>query len=416
MKAYDERWNEEFDALGTFPIQNYLRYDTDNVTEEKERFLRGDVRNPTFSYPLAEKVDVKKIEDELIGLREKIENEESNKWVKVAYLDRIEEKLTELEQLKAVKENNDKLFDLSMSRLYGEIDSEVFAGVLSAFNKRLETGIKNDNRNISLASEKLSEFLHLMIDEVGVGAEKYELTYVDKEAGEYLKASGIGGVFREELRLYNVIDWEVVVDETKKFKSITVNQNEKRVYIPHSRKLTLKESKALAHHELIHIKRRLNGDSSPLKILGRGLAGYLRAEEGLAKRAELMFSNSALNATLENYLLSGLILGADGKKRDFRDIYEISLLLFEAIHIMEEKNLKRQPENFAWLRAARFFRGTSGQTAGVCQRRYKAYLEGYLKLNEMINADQVSEEVAMLGKYDPANDRHVAILEGLNMI
>lgn len=417
MKAFDERWDQEFATLGAFPIQNYLQYDPRNVSEERAKFMAGETENPLFIYPLVKTVDIQKIEDDLVGLRERIDNEEDNQWVRLAYLDRIDEKLIELEQLKAVRANNDDQFDLSMSRLYGEIDKGLFSDVLRAFEERLNDDLASSSR-ASDAVEKLNDIISSISKELETSNRREEgvFTYVYKQDAEYLNATEIREVFNGELERHGISGWKVVVDNAKRYKSITVNQNERSIFIPTARKLTLQESRALAEHELVHIRRRLNGDVSGLKILGRGLAYYLRAEEGIAKRIELEFSRSALNATLENYLLSGLIMGVDGKKRSFREIYDVSALLFEAVHLREVKNNNRSVRGFAWPRAMRFFRGTSGQTPGVCQRRYKTYLEGFVAVDSMFSSGSLEESVAMVGKYDPSNERHVAILKGLNII
>lgn len=128
------------------------------------------------------------------------------------------------------------------------------------------------------------------------------------------------------------------------------------------------------------------------------------------------------------------LYGLDGKKRDFREVYEILnkhfylKALIKKLEKSESKvsdEKKKKPENYektlavavnnAWNRTVRTFRGSNQSKAGVCYTKDIIYRQGNIAVWQLIGKKPEELFRLSVGKYDPANPRHIWILDQLGI-
>lgn len=211
----------------------------------------------------------------------------------------------------------------------------------------------------------------------------------------------------------------VIIHDSK--KSISVNQEKKTINIPKNREMTVAELRKLILHEVgTHTERRTNGERTRFRLLGLGLDRVERAEEGIATaRQQVLDDGISEVAGRMGYFSIGLAKGVlDNKPKNFREIYEIfrQYNLIKSIasgDTREAAELKAQDSG--WHNAVRIFRGTDCATKGACFTKDIVYRDGNIATWEVISRNTPEMARFNIGKYDPANDRHLWILEQLNI-
>ena len=79
-ETLDDKWYEKFEKLGAFQDYEYLSGNKEIRNIEKQKFLTGEVENPTLDYPELEKFDFAEKEKGLLELKNTIiENEPNGK-------------------------------------------------------------------------------------------------------------------------------------------------------------------------------------------------------------------------------------------------------------------------------------------------------------------------------------------------
>lgn len=418
VHAYiDSQWFEEYRKLSTMPGLSSLR--AHNRTQEKQRFFRGEIENPTFVYQSLADYPYEAKKNNLKKLHELIGEKEGNSAVKEIYLKKIQHKINDCNIIECVQKKNDSCYDELMEERYGNVSPELAVSVILAYCSALEKIIETSDKKARDAASELCKYLEDARARIeSEPTHEFHLVEVSTDTQEkVLSARDIKKLFELKRKEYNLPDWTVEIDLWGRSNSISVRHKNKKVVIPRGRRLTRSQALALAEHELgVHIRRREHGEATNLALLGVGLDGFLIGEEGLAKYYEKKVYAGAINSSLKSYLLTALTLGVDGKKRSFREIYTICELIFKSmkgVYFLTEVNSSK---HYAWGKTARLFRGATGQTPGVCSRRQLVYLEGYLRIKDIIDKGTFSEEQLMRGKYDPANNEHVLLLKKLSVL
>jgi hypothetical protein len=248
-----------------------------------------------------------------------------------------------------------------------------------------------------------------------------------------LSAEQIRVLFCDAFAKQGISDWRALVDAPGERTTFNVNHTLRTVFIPSDadismRKYPLTQERVealIAHEVATHVVRRVRGEESPLALLGVGLAGYLRGEEGIATYVEQRVDGTRHFAGEFGYLSVGWACGLDGTPRTFRGLYEVlhAYMTISALEhaleyeeMVEVEELIERTRRRAWARCVRIFRGTSGTTPGACFTKDIVYLEGNVAIWQLMQRDPTWEHYFRLGKYDPTSAEHVSILCELGMI
>ncbi|MBI4121781.1 MAG: DUF1704 domain-containing protein, partial [Parcubacteria group bacterium] len=226
-------------------------------------------------------------------------------------------------------------------------------------------------------------------------------------------AAAIQQAFKQALAAHKISGWKIRLDEQNLNAFVHINQEKKELVLPTRRTLTQRHLEALVRHEVgVHIRRSVNAQKTKLQLLTIGLDHYLRGEEGLAKYEEMR----TLPSSFEIYLGTGLIKGVDGRKRDFRETYEFFKQYYLASQFHHDEVSAQQAADESWTRTEKFFRGTTGQSAGICFTKDLMYLEGYLSIVQTIKDHPEEEKRFFAGKYDPSNAFHRQVLDEIGVV
>lgn len=230
-----------------------------NIKDEKEKFLKGEIKNPRFSYlPLDYHPD--EIDTKLLSLRIPPNIYESVYRRKIMRL-LAKNRIVQLRGLPDVRHLSEGL--------YSAPDEELVA--------KAENIIK---RYADAKEEKIIDCTKVM--------EKLE------EAFE------------------NLEHWEI--KNHKKHTTFTDNANS-IVYVNKNRKFSKKDPERLVNHEImVHVYRYENGRNQPTGVYSGGFPNYLPTEEGLAVLAEEVTGTlSAEN--LKNY--AGRVIAVDSVAKEY---------------------------------------------------------------------------------------------------
>ncbi|MDD3066607.1 MAG: DUF1704 domain-containing protein [Candidatus Gracilibacteria bacterium] len=448
-ECLDVRWFSEFKEIGGFQSHSLLEVSSKARESQKAAFLAGEILNPSFSYEKLDAGELAVSEKALLDLKQRIKTEEENPTVKHLYLWKINEKIAEARMLQATLGGDMRNFARYNRFIYGNPDKAVFTHTLTSLTKKLGEAKQSPD----VDSQQAAEELEAVLPKVDLAENENEITpppenvflalresvrvnfegllgLTDAEKKKY-SSKDLKQIFEEALREIGIEEgWEVMVDLDKAV--ISVNSAENQIGIPPEKNYLLRRVKNLLVHEIgIHVKRNLEGGKSKLKLLSLGLDRYTRGEEGIATLAGKLAENPKAfeeYEMLDRQFAIGLEVGIDGKKRDFRGVFEImqKYYFFEEMQSCAklkdpEKQAARKAKAFAkscdkaWLRCYRSFRGSDCKTPGVCFAKDIAYAEGNIATWYLLGKNQELLGKLTLGKFDQTNPRHLKALFALQI-
>ena len=430
----DVQWFPRFKEASEFENLTALAGEKAYRAEQRERFLSGEIENPVLDYPNIDEEDLTRREQEFLALKKDILAGEENEIVKQVYRWRINEKIAGLRMLLAVDKGDTRRFKRYTEFIYGRPSPEIFAYTVQSLHLELEKCLDSENPELQKVAEELIRLLPQDLEGVKVFALPSEETVqlvqesTLKEIGSLvnipeisgtLKAEDIKQVFEQSLQTLKVEGWQIVID-TGSATGIRVSQAKKEIKIPESRKLLFNRMRTLIAHEIgTHVARRIRGERSKLMLLGLGLDRYESGEEGIATMREQAIRGKLKDFSgLEGHLAISLACGLDGKPRDFRGVYEVlqKYFLFKQIIKGEDSvTAEKQAQIKAWNRCIRTFRGTGCSTAGTCFTKDIVYRKGNIGVWNVVKERPEEMQRFSVGKYDPANPRHIWVLEQLGI-
>lgn len=348
-------------------------------------------------------------------LKQEVLEEESNDTVKKIYRVKINELLATVRMLKAVKDGEDRRFSRYSEFIHGKPTPENSNYVFDAIKYELsKLEPKTESQEIAIR-----QIIDLIFDnEYTVPSDSVgrEVLPEIQNGGELISgADEAATAIEEALNAVDAHEWEVVIDSEKGISNFSVSQEHQVVRVPATDKilkrgLTHTKLKALVEHEInTHVVRRVNGERSKLQLLGLGLDRYVTGEEGVATYREQAITGAKEFAGIPYYFACSLAKGFDGNPRDFRDVFEIMKLYYEAKGI-------RDPESSAWNACVRVFRGTSCSTPGAIYTKDLAYLTGNKAVWNLVSKNSDVIMTFDVGKFDPTRPDHVALLSQLGII
>lgn len=374
-----------------------------------------------MDYPSLDKFDFEEKEAGLLKLKMDILKEEEDEVVRNIYLWKINEKLAQLRMLRATKNGDDRKFARYSRFIYGNPEQDIFNKSLADIKGAIEQGFKSDDIRILFAAKRLEENINLETageyfnerNFLPVKKRVIDNPYEKKE--REFSAYEIAEAFKEALKELKIEGWNVVVD--KNFANISASQEKKILKVPENRKLKEINLKGLIAHEIgTHILRRENGEKSKLMLLGLGLDRHINGEEGISTYNQQKIEGADDFAGFNGHLAISLACGLDGKKRDFRDVFNI---IRDYVFISSKNKDKQKTwgnaKNTSWNICVRTFRGTSCDSPGACLTRDIVYREGNVGVWNLVNENSNEIRRFSVGRYDPTNSRHIWILEQLGI-
>ncbi len=441
QEIFDEKWYPRLQEFGSFESFVYYRGDETYRAQQKQQFLSGEIENPSFDYPLIKEEDLNKKEGELTNLKKDVLQNEPNEVVKQTYRWKLNEKIAELRMLRATKNNDMRKFQKYSEYIYGKPQFEIFAYTINNINKEIEKSLNSTDENIKKTALELKSMLpqNLSVEKVSelpnqeiVNKVQEKTTQIAESLTGFSKPKEgdqiflelpftneeISDAFQNALGTLKADDWKII--QGGESQSFSVNQEKKEVTVPKERQLSVDRLQALIVHEIgTHVARRLQGERSQLQILGLGLDRYDTGEEGAATVREQALEGKVNDFRgLDGHLAISLASGIDGKKRDFKQVYEILEKYYLLDELKSGKNLEKATtgaQNKAYDRCFRTFRGTDCKTPGACFTKDIVYREGNIGTWNAIKENEDILVKLSIGKWDPANKRHLWILEQLGI-
>lgn len=419
IEALDSRWYKRFSHCF---FEDYEKLEGREVEREfqKREFLNSESGNPTLDYPELETFDIDRRLEELLSLKEDVIELEKNEVVKKIYRTKINESVATLRMLQATKDKDDKKFSRYADFIYGKPDEDNSSYILDSVERDISKHYDSENILLKEAAERLRLFLENVNTEVKEGGVTRDVLPSGQEIeGELKDAKEAVTVLKEALSELGIDDWTVVVDSEKGISNFSVSQEDKIIHVPSDeqlqrRAISKKKMAGLVAHEVgTHILRRHNGERSKLKLLGLGLDRYIKGEEGVSTYAEQQVTGATEFAGVARYFSIVVAKGVDGQSRDFRKTFEI--MKDYRLLTQDSKNSADKAAESAYNDCVKTFRGTTGQTPGAIYPKDMAYF-GNRDIWALVSKNSDAVLNFSIGKYDPVNPEHVAMLTQLGIL
>lgn len=396
-EVQDRDWFNAYLDGCAFDDINFIKFNQADLAKQKDLFLAGKLNEINLTYDINETLlETKK--EKVLQLLEAVNlDKEKPLIVKEAYQLKLKEQLSKLALVDAIARRDFSQVQKKSVELYGLPDKQTAGEALLIVKTIVE------NKQLNLSQEWNQLFAYFITEE-----KEPAFYYQETKETEYLTTEEIVKMFELAL-LKRGVPWRVEVSQTALV--VNVNYQDETIYIPAGREMSKMAAEALIEHEIgIHLVRYYNGLQSSLLLLSVGLNGYLKGEEGLASYRQFSIDKGNLPGVI-NYL--GVVL-ASGLYRNqswnFRQIFDFIKEYLSFLGYSEEYT-KRE----AWLRALRTFRGSAGKLPTGVFTRDLIYFEGYLEIKDLYTKQSSEIERLLVGKYDPNNEKHKSILDGLGL-
>ncbi|MBD3362672.1 DUF1704 domain-containing protein [Candidatus Dojkabacteria bacterium] len=431
----DQDWFTLYEEYRPNEPYDYFFGEKEKREQQKQKFLAGEVRNPTFDYPRLSIPQLIQTEENLLALKKALIDAEENEIVKEAYRWKLNSEIMSVRLIMASATGDMEMFKKYTEAVYGEPSMDIFAH----FVNRIRTELNQDEET---ANEELAEAIHnlksvlpeelpkakiitLPSEEVVKKAQKQTLDEMQKlieltRDKKYYSPVDIQKEFRRAIETLNADKWDVVIDDETNRTALAVSSKDEKVYVPANRATVHDELQELILHEIgTHVKRRVEGERSKLMLLGSGLDRHEKGGEGVATMREQALRGKVKSfAGEELHFAISLAYGLDGNPRDFRDVFEVMTKLYEYKFIkngINKKLAKIAAEDNAWKTCTRVFRGTDCKTPGTAFTKDIIYAKGNIDIWNVIQTNPDEMMRFSIGKYDPANPRHVWLLDQLGI-
>lgn len=437
--AVDERWFDRYQALSVQIGETYelLLPDNETLQAKRREFELSDHTVPVALYPdRANTGVINKAREQLDRLKTEISHDEENLHVRESYIDAIAALDWNAMMILAGTNQDDMVFRQANSFLYDPPSRDVFKAVCHWIRHdakaTYETGDENlakpaedvlrvipdlhDNHHMIIPSEKLFHEVRRMHRRKGgyydtlFGDDGLPTdAYIDERAGDDIcrrMLENIGSDFTMAPSDNNI--WAVF-------------PSRKQVVRPAGYRMDRDEFVGVVCHEIgSHVLEHESGQKQHLKLLGVGLAGYEKGNEGRAfLREQIVYENErtflrqfAWEYIAALHLSVCLASGVYQKPYDFAALYHVLYILYR---FWRERRLPRSTNNDAfahdeaWQLAVRIMKGTNG--TGGAYMKDSVYLEGNIHCWQAAATDAEIILRGDLGKIDITNPRHMEIIE-----
>ncbi len=392
-----------------FPALSTLNaYTTDSAIKKEQRvkFESNEVRNPGLTTNIT--MDFKELNllnKERVSIANKIQKD-----YKDLYIYALEKQQLTADMILASSTRNWEQFINVNRTFYGDYDTDIWNYSLYRLEKLLkerkgiskyEKSIKylGENINIKYDKKKALDIESIINKPLSIETITEIKSITKREinipAGEKFNSEEMRKIFSNALIEYNIDEkWQVEIHPD--YEGFTIDPSTKRVYIPNNKEYSSARVQRLIPHEIgVHVQRKQNNDrNATLRILKRNCFSNT-SEEGLATLVETVLNLNKPDQYI-SFMSIGLVLGLDGTKRDFRDLYELLI----NIYYLKDDDYKTDD---AWTSCIKTFLGTDYNTKGVCYFRRKGYLQDYIYTKKYLLQNPDSVKDIFKFKYDYLN-------------
>lgn len=407
LQQMDIQWFEQVQHIFVEPYK-YLKIPSHILEEEKKSFLDGEIRNPHFEgkYDIpAEELEYKLSQCE--SLLEEVQNfapsSQPEEAMQSLYLSFLKGQRFALLMLLNVGKD-DNAFVSHARDVYGELDREVCAFSVRNVDLSPIEHYPEVYQRLQDFLRKAQDYLKEEQGSIPFLSEVTE-TFTESEEEEEVSAPQIKEYFQKYLQQNNLAGWSVKIDASGRHKSLNADQEDKIVWVPQNRVMSHSKMRALAAHEIgVHVRRRENGEAQPIKLLGLGLPGYLKCEEGLTTAWEQKLLGAyPYYRSWPRYVAMAYAQGIlTEEPQDFRSTFE---LLCDLVFLENPALSIEECREKAWKHCWRIFRGTTGQTPGAIFPKDEVYREGNIRVWQAIHEGYIHLENTSLyqAKFDVLN-------------
>lgn len=373
-------------------------------------------------------------------LRDEIAAQEPNKYIREAYVCHIRDYITNLKMIRyAISAEHENFIDGNIE-LYGMPDARIFEAVcawirndvmatsagrpdLEDFSVKLLPLLPaaGGDPSILLPNNKVFRqvrdmhftpggYFHQLFAPDGIPEEPY----VEQRYGDGITKQAIANV-GSDYAVGPAADglWAVLSRSRKVIRPLGYRVD--RSYF----------TGVIAHEVGSHLLEESNGSRQPLRLLGLGLNGFEKGNEGRAYlREQIVYPDESVfvrqaswEYILALHLSVSLASGLSGTRYTFVELYRLLYALHrfwrERRYPLDTIN-EAQAREEAWLLAVRIMKGTDG--SGGCYMKDTVYLEGSIACWKLAEKNPESILLGDIGKFNITDSRHVAILRGLAIL
>ena len=175
----DSRWYARFEAV-VFEDYEQFNDNKENRDEQKNRFLAGEIVNPTFDYPELESFNIDEREEILIDLKNDVLELEQNETVKKIYRTKINETLATLRMLRAAKNGDDRKFSRYADFIYGKPEGADVNYIIQHVKELIEVNEAIEDEEVQHAVERLKNIFGEIESTIDDGVDKSVLPKGEK--------------------------------------------------------------------------------------------------------------------------------------------------------------------------------------------------------------------------------------------
>jgi domain of unknown function (DUF1704) len=420
-----------------------------NRSEEEERFLSGEIRNPQFYYEKLNSADFDEALEKIRELGDKILNHPDLTSVgKKVYEGFIKKYYEQIELLRCAQDYHGASLEEDKQKIaeaykclnietYGEPNEGTYRSLLGEKLNCVR------NKNLTGKADGLRKELFGMVDfdpDVDI-PERFRPSSDTLQWMHGVAESLYGGMLKhipDEQAEFNPhelqkIFTDIIEEEfngcggaegcsgvaegwtvsVEKATSINVKSSEKKIVIPDNDMIrSRKKVENLVVHEIgVHMLRSITGGETNILPLKSGLSGYYDTEEGLGVVMEQALSGKFAERGVDHYITAGL---AHFDNKDFREAFEIKwrLSLLSSVddgsEVGDEQIAKAKKS--AFTQTLRSFRGANDLPLFKDLSYYNGSVEVWRYL-ESIKGDDFLLSLLLAGKVNTSADHRRVILE-----
>lgn len=442
MKYLDDKWFQPYKQLTDTVGETYEKLEPSPHILAKMRQKFIDAGDDTTITLLSDKPNIQALEaarEAITALLARIQSEEQNTLVRQCYQEALVVLDNQARLIIAGATNDMQTYRNANELLYSLPSSTIFRAACSwIHDDALKTPVDHSELLARLCNDVLkaipafSDDYSLLIPsesvftKVRAAHQPYyaslfgrdglpEEPYIDEQAGiaicqKVLKA--IGSDFTLEASDNNI--WAVL-------------PSKKQVVHPQGFRLDRDEFVGIVCHEIgSHVLESVNGARSPLRLLGTGLAGYEKGNEGRAfLREQIVYSSERtfLQQFSWEYIVllhvsTSLAAGLHHYRYTFSELYDI---LYKLYFFWRERRMPRATNNQAfasdeaWYLAVRILKGTPAD-GSASYLKDSVYLEGNVACWQLAAKDPSIVLFGDRGKFDISNPVHIDIAHQLRVL